>query len=107
MCPTCSASLSERTAVPNEYGDDLVELFECGFTRGAVWRPCPQDPKFPAFDDYEFHFEQEKTGIRWYAHAMGRTSAARAVSIQMGVGRSRDEAAEDLHRHYAHLVKRG
>jgi len=107
MCPTCYSSLIERATVPNDFGDDVVEIFDCGFTRGAVWRPCPDDPKFPTFEDYDIHYEQDNSGTRWYAHAMGRTSAARAVSIQMGAGASRDEAAQDLRRHYARFAKGG
>lgn len=93
LCPQCGAQLIERMSVPNEYGDDLLEIFDCGRMRGARWRPCPADPKFPGFEDYQLHSEQEKGPEGWWScYAVGQTSGARAVELAIGRGRTREEA---------------
>jgi transcriptional regulator with XRE-family HTH domain len=93
LCPGCGAQLLERMAVPNDYGDDLLEVFECGHMRGARRRPCPADPTFPHWEDYELRCEREMgSEDRWYCYALGRTESARAVELSPGRGRTREEA---------------
>ena len=57
QCPLCGAGLSVRIdahADPEEKHWDIREIFECGHQRfgGYTERPCPSDPRFPAFEDY-------------------------------------------------------
>lgn len=90
-CPCCGAPLSERSFVEHEHGTTEFEVFECGHTRGWADRPCPADPKFPVFDDYDLHFVQGGDG-GWFCFAVGRTPCARQVGLQDGQGQSREEA---------------
>jgi transcriptional regulator with XRE-family HTH domain len=90
-CPKCGAPLSERTFVTHEYGDAEFEIFECGCTRGWQDRPCPHDPQFPAFEDYDLHFLEGSNGD-WHCFAVGRTRHGRQVGLGDGRGNSREEA---------------
>jgi transcriptional regulator with XRE-family HTH domain len=98
LCPHCRAPLSQRIAVDHEYGTDDVEVFECGFNRGMASRPCPADPRFPKFEDYELIFTWEVD--RWWCHAIGRTEAARQVDLRTGCGTSQEEAKKWVNRNY-------
>jgi hypothetical protein len=136
-CPYCNAPLAERVSVMHEYGDDLVERFVCGCQipgPGGVGRvPCPSDPEFPAFDDYDLHFEQEhevdamddkngssairqqlrlqqkrrqeEHGREWYCYAFGKTEMARAVHLQSGIGQTREEAERMVRESYERISK--
>lgn len=90
-CASCGASLSARSFVPHEYGEAEFEEFECGSTRGWADRPCPADPQFPAFKDYDLHFVEGSDGA-WSCFAVGRTHFARQVQLRDGRGQSREEA---------------
>jgi len=99
LCPTCGARLEERTFVDHEYGDSEIEIFACGHTRGWQSRPCPQDPRFPVFDDYELNFSQESDGS-WWCDAIGKTDAASQVHLQNGMGSTQEEARKWVERSY-------
>jgi transcriptional regulator with XRE-family HTH domain len=99
LCPTCGARMIEQTAVPHEFGDAELEVFQCGFSRGWRWRPCPRDLCFPKLDEYELSLRQDKDGT-WSCYALGRTPAARAVSLQIGRGRSEEEARSMVFQSY-------
>lgn len=98
-CPYCRARMIEQMAVPHEYGDTELEIFACGYTRGFKWRPCPSDPRFPNFEDYDLLLEQHDQGM-WSCYARGRTSAAQAVWLQIGRGKSEDEAKSQVLQAY-------
>ena len=98
LCPHCGAPLETRTFVDHEYGDVECEEFRCGYTRGWRDRPCPKDPRFPEFEDYELTFEEEDGG--WCCWARGRTDAAHSVELSNGFGRSREEAERFVRRSY-------
>jgi transcriptional regulator with XRE-family HTH domain len=101
LCPTCGALLESRVPIENEYGDEEFEIFRCGYTRGWRERPCPQDPRFPQFDDYELEFIEEANGT-WYCSATGRTDMARAVDLGQGVGASKEQAERMVRWFYVH-----
>ncbi len=90
-CPHCGAALSERSFVEHEHGNTEFEVFDCGHTRGWADRPCPADPRFPTFDDYDLHFVQDSNGES-FCFAVGRTPYARQVGLQDGRGQTREEA---------------
>ena len=98
-CRSCGAPLSERSYVTHEHGDAEFEVFECGHTRGWADRPCPSDPQFPAFDDYDLRFFQGTDG-NWSCLAVGRTRYARQVGLRSGQGQSRDEAEAGVRYSY-------
>jgi hypothetical protein len=101
LCPTCGSLVVGRESMPHEYGDDLVEIFDCGFIRGgpAGGRPCPKDPRFPTFEDYDLTFREEADG-RWSCFALGRTRFARQVSLDLGRGRTKMDAELWVKRSY-------
>lgn len=91
LCPTCGSRLIERMPVPHEHGDDELEVFECGVRRGWTLRPCPSDPRFPKFEEYELVVRKDGDGT-WWCHAVGRTPGARAVPLEAGRSKSEEEA---------------
>ncbi|MGH0035333.1 MAG: helix-turn-helix domain-containing protein [Myxococcota bacterium] len=98
FCPHCGSRQVGRVPVFHEYGVDDVEHFECGFTRGGDSRPCPAEPRFPRFEDYQLIVEEDQG--RWYCTAIGRTEAARQVNLTWQVGRTRDEAEKLVQSEY-------
>lgn len=97
-CHHCGAQLVLRVAVPHEFGDDELDVFECGAEVGARTRPCPKDPQFPQFDDYTLD-SVEDAGRVW-VRAHGKTAAARAVELEYGVARTFGVAAKWVERSY-------
>jgi len=91
--PTCAAPLSETRTVVHEYGDDLIEIFECGYESGGS-RPCPSDPNFPKIDEYDFRTEchPEERKWKWTCFAVPLTSMARRVGILSGTGETEEKA---------------
>jgi transcriptional regulator with XRE-family HTH domain len=99
LCPRCGAPLEMRTFVDHEYGDTELEVFACGHTRGWSNRPCPKDPSFPKFEDYELTFQQEGDGS-WWCFARGTMEEARQVELQSGCGLTREDAERMVKRSY-------
>lgn len=97
-CQTCRAPLVSRAPVQFEYGDADLDLFECGATRGWRDRPCPKDPRFPAFEDYELVFHENQDGCLCLAR--GLTEAARSVDLYHGKGKTREIAKRWIERAY-------
>ncbi|MGD0949935.1 MAG: toll/interleukin-1 receptor domain-containing protein [Candidatus Binatia bacterium] len=106
-CPSCAAALSIRIdapADPEQKHWDVRECFECGFQRfgGSVEQPCPADPQFPKFEDYELHFEHspEDSHFKWRCFALGRTDMARRLNLVAGFGETKQEAELRVREHY-------
>jgi hypothetical protein len=107
QCPYCGSPLAERLgapADPNGEHTGLREIFECGFQSfdGFIERPCPSDPKFPRFADYElkFHHNVSETHYPWFCLAFPKTDMARRLSLLTSYGRTKDEAEQQLRREY-------
>ena len=106
-CRFCGAPLAERGGEfvgPNSDNGVLHEIFECGHhvLDGQTERPCPSDPKFPRFEDYElvFHHDSSVTHGAWLCLARPRTDMARKVSLQPGYGRTKEDAVRHLRERY-------
>lgn len=97
-CPRCGSPLAERTFVDHEYGDCEWDRFECGAEDGYRFRPCPKDPRFPEFEEYELMTYQE--GELFYSGARGRSDMARAVELGQGFGRTPESAEKWVKRSY-------
>ena len=112
-CPFCHAPLVERGGesighLLDHYG--LHEVFECGYHAfdGYTERPCPSDPRFPRFEDYELQFHQNPSEINysWLCLTLPKTDMARRLSLQPGYGRSKADAERQLRDRYSrHAIK--
>jgi hypothetical protein len=110
-CPYCGAPLAERGGewVGSEhYG--LHEIFQCGYHAldGYVEHPCPSDPKFPHFEDYEleFHPTQADPENPWFCIAVPKTEMARRLHLDFGCGRTKEEAEQKVRAKYERYAKR-
>lgn len=106
-CPYCGAPLSSRLnapADPEEKHWDIREEFECGYQvfGGYVERPCPSDPRFPKFEEYELkcHHSLDELHWPWQCYANGKTDMARRLHLQPGYGQTRDEAEANVRAQY-------
>jgi len=111
-CPYCRAPLSSRVDAPldeNERDWDVVEYFACGYSHfgGQVQSPCPADPKFPRFEDYDLQFTELKTDSlwKWSCIALGKTRMARLLTLANGLGRRKEEAAAHVKESYNRYAK--
>jgi hypothetical protein len=113
QCPHCRAPLVSRIDAPADDDQkhwDLVEDYECGHQRfgSMTQRPCPYDPKFPKFDDYEIRCEQRQgaSGTGWHCNAFPKTDMASKVPLQDVLGRTEEEAREKLKASYLYKAGR-
>jgi hypothetical protein len=106
-CQWCNAPLVTRDhiAVDKEgKHEDVYEIFECGCRTlgGYMEEPCPSDPRFPKFEDYNLHFFENpgESIYKWQCNAFGKTDMARRVSLWTGHGRTREEAERSVRNYY-------
>lgn len=106
-CPTCGASLESRLdapADPEEKHWDVRETFACGYQHfgGFLERPCPRDPRFPRFEDYELRCQENPTEPhwKWQCYAIGKTDMARRLTLLPGYGRTQEEAEKSVRDAY-------
>ena len=108
-CPHCCALLVEQIHAPadaSEQAWDLRRIFACGYQEfgGQLERPCPSDPCFPAFEDYEISFEaMSQDEPYWLCYARGKTPIARLVSLSPQGGKTKDEARKAVHENYQRI----
>ena len=112
-CPYCEAPLADRFGAPADDNHDhwgLRESFECGYQAfdGVVEVPCPSDPRFPAFEDYELQFYQtgDQEEVTWWCYARPKTDWARRVPLYDRSGETQEEAAARVREDYDHRAKR-
>lgn len=112
-CPYCGAPLSSRLnapADPEEKHWDIREEFGCGYQvfGGYVERPCPSDPRFPKFEEYELqcHHSLDEPHWPWQCYAVGKTDMARRLHLQPGLGRTRDEAEANVREWYDRYARK-
>ncbi len=102
-CQWCNATIVTRTHVPYEKGDYLLEIFECGcrIADGFMEEPCPSDPRFPKFEDYELKFYEnpDEAIYKWECVAFGKTDMAHRVNLWNGRGRTREEAELNIRKY--------
>ena len=106
-CPFCGAPVAERMGAPADPDGDhtgLREIFECGYQSfdGFTERPCPSDPKFPRFEDYELQFHQNpsETHHAWFCLALPKTDMARRLTLSPSYGRTKEEAENRIRERY-------
>ncbi len=113
QCPFCGSPLIETARVEHEYGDDLRRIFECGYEDDGH-RPCPSDPKFPKFEEYELEVEHHpKEGYLqsvttlggqhyypWRCEAFPITPMAHRVGLISALGNTEEEARQNARKEY-------
>lgn len=107
QCPYCGSSLSIKIDAPldpEEMDWDVREIFECGYQSFGAYieRPCPSDPQFPKFEDYDlkFHHSPDEGHCKWQCYAMPLTDMARRLSLEPGIGRTKKEAEQAIRERY-------
>jgi len=112
-CPYCGSALVARFEVPldeEQKHSDTREEFECGHetVAGFLQRPCPKDPKFPPFEDYELRFQEIHEGHHssWRCYPRGTTEMAQRVSLPPGYGETREEAEQKVREYYGRGARR-
>jgi hypothetical protein len=113
LCPYCGAPLSSRISAPADPGEDnwdIREEFECGYQvfGGYIESPCPSDPRFPKFEDYELKFFEVPKEPRWpwQCYAIGKNDMARRLRLQPGHGATRKEAEQELRENYVRYARK-
>jgi hypothetical protein len=112
-CPYCGAALASKNEVPLDAEQDhwdMVETFACGYSSlgGEIQTPCPADPNFPRFEDFELRFT-ELAGDpvwKWSCVAIGKTRMAKNLQLTHGLGRTQDEAVRHVKESYGHYARR-
>ena len=112
-CTFCGAPLTERIgapADPEEKHWDLREIYACGYQSfgGFKERPCPSDPDFPKWEDYDLHWQHnpEEPHFKWQCYALPKTTMARRLSLGMGLGQTKQEAEQYVRDAYTRYAKR-
>jgi predicted RNA-binding Zn-ribbon protein involved in translation (DUF1610 family) len=112
-CPYCGSGLAMRTEVViDDRGDtDSYETFQCGYENvgGSMRRPCPKDPHFPAFADFELKTsEREDAGdqFRWTCYAQPKTFMATHLHLSPGSGETCEEAENRVRENYDRARRR-
>jgi hypothetical protein len=110
-CPFCNAELVGRgDGPPSEYHVSEYKGFACGYSTidGILSEPCPYDPRFPKFEDYELKFFESKGEdfFKWSCYAIGKTDMARRVQLGVMPGRTQEEATKRVHLEYERRGKR-
>jgi hypothetical protein len=112
-CPFCNASLTGRNDAPLDSEQDhwdTVEHFACGYSTfaGETQHPCPSDPKFPRFEDFELKCRELKDDAhwKWACIALGKTPMARLLHLPQGLGRTQEEARDYIKSWYDQAAKR-
>ncbi len=109
-CPFCKSPLSSRGSVElSEDDSGTFEAFECGYSHidGEMKQPCPSDPKFPRLDDYEFAYRElvGDSHWKWECIATGKTNEARQLFLNRGLGRTKEEARQNVEEWYWRYAK--
>ncbi len=112
-CPYCQAPVVERIsspADPNQDHWDLREIYFCGYQSfgGCIESPCPSDPKFPKFEEYDlqFHHEPDEPHFKWQCQAHPKTEMARRLSLSFSMGSTQEKAENKIREEYKRHSKK-
>lgn len=112
QCPYCQAPLGERAIAlaPGADDGDLMETYECGYgcLGGRPHYPCPYDPNFPKFEDFELVFYQHESGQpSWTCFAKLKDNKFPGLDFH-SIGPTKEEAESSIRRKCnAYLKRRG
>ncbi len=112
-CPHCESPLAIRIDAPADgSGDhwDIREEYECGFVNfgGIVERPCPADPVFPRWEDFDLRYEFDKSEAiwQWSCRPIGKSAMARSLHFRLGYGSTKEEAEAEVREQYEQAANR-
>lgn len=112
LCPYCNSALVARIDAPADPGGDCWadrEVYECGYQHfgGHIEQPCPSDPKFPKFEDYELKFENnpEDPHFKWLCWPKPKTDMAMRLSLSPGRGNTKEDAERNVYEKYCKLAR--
>jgi TIR domain-containing protein len=114
QCPLCGSALVESQEVPldmeqRDFGS--LRSFECGYTElaGGMHRPCPNDPQFPKFDEYEVrcqeHPSETLSMFRWSCNAFPKSIMAHGVPLKSTYGATEEIARDALRQNYEAVAR--
>ncbi len=110
QCPYCgSAMVAQEYIEYDEHSSGVVETFECGYSTGG-WQEsaCPLDPEFPKLEEYELVFNSvtDEPRTKWQCYARPKTTMARKVHLDVGYGKTKDEAKKKVEASYLYRAGR-
>jgi hypothetical protein len=108
-CPFCGSELvglNDAPVDPDERDWDTVERFACGYQvfAGVVQQPCPADPRFPNWEDFELTYRY--FGDQWTCYALGKTDMAKLLPLSSAPGETKEEAAARVHKQYQRYAQK-
>lgn len=110
-CSFCGAPIdAQGTMSLSEDVDGYYIAYACGRyeTDGYGARPCPSDPQFPKFEEYELQFVEnpKEPSLKWTCYARPMTKAAQQAHIDSGLGRTREEAETRVVESYRRISRK-
>ena len=112
-CRFCDAPLDERIGAPADPLEkhwDLREVYACGYHSfgGHTERPCPSDPEFPKFDDYELvsQHNPKEFHLKWRCYAKPKTTMARRLWLPIIQAATKEEAERSVREGYEKYARR-
>ena len=110
LLPIRSREQVNAPADPDQKHWDIREVYECRYQSfgGYTERPCPSDPHFPKFEDYELqmHVDREESPFEWQCYALPKTQMARRLLLPVRFGRTQEEAKRALRERYDSYARR-
>ena len=113
QCSVCEAPLSTRNDAPIDDSQkhwDVIETYECGHQvfAGYTQYPCPKDPHFPTWDDYNIVCERtaDMPPHSWRCDAWPKTDMARKVHLDSDYGQTEVHARQKVKARYLYVSGR-
>jgi|LSQX01.1.fsa_nt_gb hypothetical protein len=108
-CSFCGAPIIAQGSFPiSDHADGYYESYACGRynTDGFSAQPCPQDPKFPKFEEYELIFKEfpEDSFIKWNCWAKPITYNANRFYLHPEFGKTKEEATQKVIERYNRAI---
>lgn len=98
-CPSCGAELTTLAGQEEEY-----RAYSCGRTSGPNGDyPCPYDPEFPKFEDYELEIRQLASG-KFFCNPKAKNKNAYKLSLQGQPGETAEEAKQKIKTNYERFL---
>ena len=98
-CPTCGA---EVTTIAGE--DVEFRVYACGSSNGPDRQyPCPYDPEFPKFEDYNLEVRKLPSG-KFFCNPKPKNKNAYKLTLQPQAGATEEEAKQKIKTNFERLL---